>query len=58
MFNDYVDNLETIPPTTRSQRKVEGDLVVRLLQFTYCRHSLTVSHSRFPHMVTAPELVL
>lgn len=31
MFNDYVDNLETLPATTRSQRKLDGDLIVRLL---------------------------
>ncbi|KAN0131952.1 FAD/NAD(P)-binding domain containing protein [Lactarius tabidus] len=28
VFNDYVDNLETIPATTRSQRKLDGDLIV------------------------------
>ncbi|KAI9465731.1 FAD/NAD-P-binding domain-containing protein [Lactarius psammicola] len=28
VFNDYVDNFDAIPATTRSQRQVEGDLVV------------------------------
>lgn len=28
VFNDYVDNFETIPATTRSQRQLEGDLIV------------------------------
>ena len=29
VFNDYVDNFDTIPATTRSQRQLEGDLIVR-----------------------------
>ncbi|KAH8996350.1 FAD/NAD-P-binding domain-containing protein [Lactarius akahatsu] len=28
VFNDYVDNFDTIPATTRSQRQLEGDLIV------------------------------
>ncbi|KAF8273459.1 FAD/NAD-P-binding domain-containing protein [Lactarius quietus] len=28
VFNDYVDNLETIPATTRSKQQLEGDLIV------------------------------
>ena len=30
VFNDYVDNFDAIPATTRSQRQLEGDLIVRL----------------------------
>ena len=29
VFNDYVDNVETLPATTRSLRPLEGDLIVR-----------------------------
>ncbi|KAH9048426.1 FAD/NAD-P-binding domain-containing protein [Lactarius hengduanensis] len=28
VFNDYVDNFDTIPAATRSQRQLEGDLIV------------------------------
>ena len=35
VFNDHVDNFESIPATTRTQRQLDGDLVVRVFSRGY-----------------------
>ncbi|SRR6266404_3009363 len=45
VFNDYVDNMDTIPARTRSQKEVEGDLIVRLLSIPLLYCFLTSSPS-------------
>jgi NADH dehydrogenase FAD-containing subunit len=58
VFNDYVDDFESLPATTRSQRTLDGDLVVGPL-WIISAPSLSRSFAyRSPRLVAAQQLAL
>jgi hypothetical protein len=56
IFNDYVDDFESLPPTTRTKRPLEGDLVVRSLWKTLSLYFSHLFAYRSPPLAAAPEL--